>query len=90
MDRKRAKAGHHRASDQKRGESSRSGSATKPAWRRILVGSAIGGLVVLGIVVITLKGRIGSVTPPFEQPPAGDTRAADEATFSGREAGDQA
>ncbi|MFB3143430.1 MAG: tetratricopeptide repeat protein [Candidatus Methylomirabilales bacterium] len=63
-----------------------SGSATKPAWRRILVGSAIGGLVVLGIVVITLKGRIGGVTPPFEQPPAGDTRAADEATFIGPQA----
>jgi hypothetical protein len=70
--------------------SRQSRSSATASRRRILIGAAIGGLVVLGIVVITLKGRIGSVTPPFEQPPAGDTRAADEATFSGREAGDQA
>ncbi len=66
--------------------SRQSRSPATASRRRILVGAAIGGLVLLGIVVITLKGRIGGVTPPFEQPPAGDTRAADEATFIGPQA----
>ncbi len=85
MKRKRAKAGHHRTPDQKRGDSAGSGLTTSLAWRRIVVGAAIAGLALLGIVVITQKGRIG-VPQPSEQRPGGDSRAADEATFVGRQA----